>query len=51
MVKWLVEVEKWRGARMAIVALARKMAGILYALWRDGSVYNPSIGAARIASS
>jgi len=24
---------------VAVVALARRLAGILYALWRDGSVY------------
>jgi hypothetical protein len=31
-----------RGKRIAIVALARKLAGILYAIWRDGSVYDPA---------
>jgi len=36
---WALEVEKRRGRRIAIVALARKLAGILYALWRDGTVY------------
>jgi transposase len=29
-----------RGKRIAVVALARRLAGILYALWRDGSVYD-----------
>jgi hypothetical protein len=24
-----------------MLALARKLAGILYALWRDGTVYEP----------
>lgn len=48
MVKWSLEVEKRRGKRMAIVALARKMAGVLYALWRDGTVYNPNLGAKSI---
>jgi hypothetical protein len=24
------------------VALARKLSGILYAMWRDGSVYDPA---------
>jgi len=42
MVRWSFEVEKRRGKRIAIVGLARKIAGILYALWRDGSSYNPS---------
>ena len=45
MVRWCLEVEKRRGKRVAIVALARKLAGILFALWRDGSTYNPLRGA------
>lgn len=32
---WSLEVEKRRGKRVAVVALARKLAGILYALWRN----------------
>jgi transposase len=46
-VLWASEVEKRRGRRIAIVALARKLAGILYAIWRDGTVYD----AARAAAS
>jgi transposase len=46
MVVWAMEIEKRRGRRIAIVALARKMAGILYALLRDGSRYDASRGAA-----
>lgn len=45
MVVWSKEVEKRRGKRMAVVALARKMAGILFAMWRDKAVYNPTAGA------
>jgi transposase len=41
MVDWSLEVEKRRGSRIAIVALARKLAGIMYAIWRDGSTYLP----------
>ena len=44
---WASEVEKRRGRRVAIVALARKLAGILYAIWRDETVYD----AARAAAS
>jgi transposase len=33
---WAAEVEKRRGEGVATVALARKLAGILPALWRDG---------------
>jgi transposase len=36
---WADQVEQRRGKRTATVALARKLAGILYAIWRDGSVY------------
>lgn len=46
MVRWSQDVEKRRGKAIAVVALARKLAGILYAMWRDGSSYNPSRGAA-----
>lgn len=41
MVLWALRVQERRGKTIAIVALARKMAGILFALWRDGSVYDP----------
>jgi transposase len=41
MVLWSLEVEKRRGKRVAIVALARKIAGILFAIWRDGTFYDP----------
>jgi transposase len=40
-VLWSLEVEKRRGKRVAVVALARKLAGILYAMWRDKTGYNP----------
>jgi hypothetical protein len=33
------EVEKRRGKGVATVALARKLAGILFALWRDGTEF------------
>jgi transposase len=41
MIDWSIEVQKRRGKKVAIVALARKLAGILFAIWRDGTVYNP----------
>lgn len=40
MVTWSLEVEKRRGKRIAIVALARKLVGVMFALLRDGSVYD-----------
>jgi hypothetical protein len=39
MQRWADEIEKRRGTRVAVLALARKMVGILYAIWRDGTVY------------
>jgi transposase len=38
---WYEEMAKRRGKKIAIVALARKLAGILFALWRDGTSYDP----------
>jgi hypothetical protein len=33
-------VEERRGKQVAVMALARKLAGVLYAMWRDGRAYN-----------
>lgn len=41
LVKWFQAVAGRRGKKIAITALARKMAGILYAMWRDQKPYNP----------
>jgi transposase len=40
MVLWSHEVEERRGKQVAVMALARKLAGVLYAMWRDGKPYN-----------
>ena len=45
---WAHRVEQRRGKRTATIALARKLAGILYAIWRDGTVYDGSRGAKMI---
>ena len=45
---WAQRIEQRRGRRTAIVALARKLAGILFAIWRDGSVYDGGRGAKMI---
>lgn len=37
--RWADELEKRRGKRVAVMALARKLAGILFAIWRDGTTY------------
>jgi len=39
---WVTRVAMRRGRSIAAVALARKLAGILYALLRDGTVYEPA---------
>ena len=40
MVTWSLEVEKRRGKRVAITALARKLAGVLFAMWRDRTEFD-----------
>ena len=45
MAAWAVEIERRRGKRIAVTALARKLAGILYAIWRDATRYQPERGA------
>jgi transposase len=40
MVKWAAQIEQRRGKFIAVVALARKLAGIMLALWRDGTTYS-----------
>jgi transposase len=42
MVGWATQIAARRGVFIAIVALARKLAGILFAMWRDGMTYRPS---------
>lgn len=39
---WADRIAARRGSRIAAVALARRLAGILYAMWRDGTTYDPS---------
>lgn len=42
MVHWSLQVEARRGKQIAVVALARKIAGVMFAVWRDGTVYEPA---------
>lgn len=44
MVRWAEQVAERRGKQKALVALARKMARTLWAMWRDGTRYDPSQG-------
>jgi transposase len=40
--RWAEKIAQRRGKFRAIVALARKLAGILFAIWRDGTTYDLS---------
>jgi transposase len=41
MVRWATRILERRGKFVAVVALARKMAGVMFALWRDRTSYQP----------
>jgi transposase len=51
---WALKIAMRRGNRIAVVALARRLAGILYAMWRDNAAYTstklrmPSSSVARV---
>lgn len=40
-VRWARRIEERRGKRKAVVALARKLSTVMYAIWRDGTSYEP----------
>lgn len=37
---WAAGIARRRGRRIAVVALARRLAGILFAMWRDDTTYD-----------
>jgi transposase len=37
---WGLRIAERRGKRIAVVAIARRLAGILYAMWRDQQAYD-----------
>jgi len=41
LVVWAKQIEKRRGHKKAAVALARRLAGVLWAMWIDGTEYDP----------
>jgi transposase len=49
MLCWARQVARRRGKKIAAVALARKLSGILFALWRDGTSYDPVRGARSVS--
>jgi hypothetical protein len=42
MVQWAKQIAERRGVHVAIMALARKLAHVLYALWKHQTSYDPS---------
>lgn len=38
---WGTALAERRGKRVAVVAVARRLAGLLWAMWRDGTFYDP----------
>ena len=40
---WATRIRERRGTKVAIVALARKLAGILYAMWRDARDFQSEV--------
>ena len=42
---WAEALSQRRGKRIAVVALARRLAGVLWAMWRDNTVYDPVFAA------
>jgi transposase len=49
MVRWAMQIMERRGKHIAVVALARKLCGVMFALWRDETTYVPSRSAAPMA--
>jgi transposase len=45
--EWAMRIAVRRGKKVAVVALARRLAGILYAMLRDGTPYEPRPGHSR----
>lgn len=39
MIDWMKQIADRRGRYVAVVALARKLVGIMFAIWRDGTTY------------
>jgi transposase len=50
MVQWAKQIATRRGPQVANVALARKLAHVLYAMWKHETTYNPTRGARPIAA-
>jgi transposase len=51
LVAWSFEVEKRRGKKVAVIALARRLVGVLYAMWRDQKPYDKNHHVTRAQTS
>jgi len=40
---WAEAVAERRGKKIAVVALARRLVGVLWAMWRNAAPYNPAV--------
>jgi transposase len=49
MLEWVRQIAQRRSRPVAVVALARKLAGILFAIWRDGTTYEANHATGRRA--
>jgi transposase len=49
--EWAMRIASRRGKKVAVVALARRLAGILFAMLRDGRTYDPRQKAPVMANS
>jgi transposase len=50
MVQWARRIAERRGVHVAIMALARKLSHVLYALWKHQVIYDPSLAAGPTAA-
>jgi transposase len=48
MTQWAMRVAEKRGKQKAVVALARKMAGVLWAVWKSDQPYDAARAAAKV---
>jgi transposase len=43
--RWASHLQETRGTKIAVVALARKLAGVLWAMWKHGTAYDAGYAA------
>ena len=48
---WAMGIAARRGKKIAVVALARRLAGLLYAMLRDSTIYDPRAVSRRAAEA